>query len=90
MKVEIEIPDEEIEVAVFQHVTRRLSDQIFSELGNTYEREFRKFMKDTLRDILRERSDEIVERSLPYVGGYIGKKGVKKLVDKLEKGGDEA
>jgi len=89
MKFEIEIPDEKIKAEVFRLVTQELADKIFSEVHNPYEHIFRKMMKETLRDLLRERADEIIDRCIPYATEYIGKKGVKKLVDTLGKGSGE-
>jgi len=89
MKFEIEIPDEKIEAEVFRLVTQELADKIFSEVCNYHERVFRREMKETLRDLLRERADEIIDRCIPYTAEYIGKKGVKKLVDTLGKGSGE-
>lgn len=44
-------------------------------------------LKDGVNSILKERSDEIVERCIPGASEYIGKNGVKKLVDMIGKSG---
>lgn len=85
MKITIEIPDEEIRKEVFELLTRRLADQIFTDRWNSDERAYRRMLKDGVNAVLKERSDEIVDRCIPHAADYIGKKGVKKLVDMIGK-----
>lgn len=89
MKITINIPDEEIKHEVFTLLTNRLAEQIFTDRWNYDERAYRKMLKDGINAVLKERSDEIVERCIPQATDYIGKKGVKKLVDMIAKDGTE-
>ena len=89
MKITIEIPDEEIRKEVFGLLTRRLADQIFTDRWNHDERTYRRMLKDGVKAVLNERSDEIFDRCIPQAVDYIGKKGVKKLVDMIGKDGTE-
>ncbi len=85
MKININIPDEEIKQEVFTLLTRRIAEQIFTDRWNYDERAYRKILKDSVNAILKERADEIVDRCIPQASEYIGKKGVKKFVDELGK-----
>ena len=85
MKITIEIPDEEIKQEVFELLTSRLAEQIFTDRWNDDERAYRKMLKDGVNAVLKERADEIIDRCIPQAAEYIGKKGVKKFVDTLGK-----
>ena len=85
VKITFEIPDEEIKQAVFELLTRRLADEIFTDRWNYDERAYRRMLKDGVNAVLKERADEIIDRCIPQAAEYIGKKGVKKFVDSLGK-----
>lgn len=85
MKVIIEIPDEEIRTAVFDLLSNRIANEIFTDRWNYDELEYRRILKNGVNSILKERADEIIERCIPQASEYIGKKGVKKLVDMIDK-----
>lgn len=87
MKITIEIPDEEIKSTVFDLLTKQIANEIFTDRWNSDERAYRRMLKDGLNSILKERADEIVERCIPNASEYIGKRGVKKLVDMIGKAG---
>lgn len=84
MKITIEIPDEEIKQEVFGLLTRRLAEQIFTERWNSDERLYRRMLKEALNAVLKERTDDVVDRCIPQAVAYIGKKGIKKFVDVLK------
>ena len=70
MKITIDIPDD------------RLADQIFnSRYINPDERAYRRILKEGVNAVLKEHTDEILEKCMPQAVDYIGKKGVKKLAD---------
>lgn len=85
MKVTIEILDEEIRTAVFDLLSNRIANEIFTDRWNYDELEYRRILKNGVNSILKERADEIIERCIPQASEYIGKKGVKKLVDMIDK-----
>lgn len=85
MKVIIEIPDEEIRNAVFDLLSNRIANEIFTDRWNYDELEYRRILKNGVNSILKERADEIIERCIPQASEYIGKKGAKKLVDMIDK-----
>lgn len=83
MKITIEIQDDEIKQEVFNLLTRRLADEIFTDRWNYDERSYRRMLKDGVNAILKEHADEVVDRCIPQAAEYIGKKGVKKFVDMM-------
>ena len=88
MKITIEIPDEEIRQEVFRITTQNLADAIFDERWSYDKNIFRRLLKDGVNAVLKERSDEIIDRCIPQASDYIGKKGVKKLVDMISEAAD--
>ncbi len=85
MKITIDIPDEELKKEVFDLLTRRIADNIFTERYTRDRREYADTLRKALTAVLKERANEIVERCIPRAAEYIGKKGVKKFVDELGK-----
>lgn len=85
MKITVEIQDDEIKQEVFNLLTRRLADEIFTDRWNYDERSYRQMLKDGVNAILKEHADEVVDRCIPQAAEYIGKKGVKKFVDMMGK-----
>lgn len=82
MKITIDISDEEIKQEVFTLLTHRLADQIFnSRYSNPDERAYRRILKEGVNAVLKEHTDEILEKCVPQAVDYIGKKGAKKLAD---------
>lgn len=87
MKITIDIPDD-IKKEVFELLTSRIAENIFTERYSYDKNIFKTFLKDAVNKIVKERADEIVERCIPYASEYIGKKCLKKLVDQLGKTAD--
>lgn len=85
MQITIDIPDEELKKAVFELLTRRLADQIFSDRWNSDEAAYRRMLKNAVNAVMKERADDVVDRCIPQAASYIGKKGVKKFVEELGK-----
>ncbi len=85
MKYTIDIPDEDIETAVFNVLVRQIAESIFTERYTRDRREYADALRKALTAVLKERADEIVDRCIPRAAEYIGKKGVKKFVDELGK-----
>ncbi len=88
MKITVDIPDEDIKKEVFDILTHRIADSIFTERYTRDRREYADALRKALTAVLKEHADEIVERCIPRAAEYIGKKGVKKFVDELGKKGD--
>ena len=83
MKVTIDISDEEINQAVQELLVRRLADQIFSERNSFDKHGYQRMLKEAVKDLLAGHVDEVTDRAVVYAADYIGKKGVKKIVEKL-------
>ncbi len=86
MKITIEIPDVEIKKEVFRLVTQKIADSLFGGRWDYDHNLYHRMLKEGVNAVLKERSDEIVDRCIPQAADYIGKKGVKKLVDMIGKG----
>lgn len=85
MKITIEIPDEEIRDEVFKILTNRLAHAMFEEKFDPFSRQYKAAVRDCVRETIKENIDAIVDRAIPHASDYIGKKGVKKLVDMIGK-----
>ena len=83
MKVTIDIPDEDINQAVQALLVQRLADQLFGERNNYDKHGYQRMLKAAVKDVLADRVDEVVDRAVTYAADYIGKKGVKKIVEKF-------
>lgn len=80
MKIEFDYPEEMLKAEVFGIVTRRMADKIYDEDHGSFDRvEYRKALKDAVKTVVQEHSDDIVERSIPKVAEYAGKKVIRKL-----------
>lgn len=85
MKITIDIPDEDIKKEVFDILTRRLADNIFTERYSYDKNIFERIMRNSLNKIMKEKADDIIEMCIPRASEYIGKKGVKKFLDQIGK-----
>ena len=88
MKITIEIPDEEIRQEVFNLLTSRLANEIFTERWGRDERTYKKELADAVKAAVREHEDELLERAIPRAAEYMGSRGLKKLVAKITEGGE--
>lgn len=87
MTFTIDIPDDWLREEVTKLVTQRLADEVFDRTLGGYNRNvFQGIAKQAVNDLLSSRADEIVDRCIPQAASYIGRKGVAKFVDKMEKG----
>lgn len=81
MKIEVMIPEEEIEQAVAELITQRLAKQMFEQYGGGYI--FRRDIKAEIRSLLRERMDEITDKAVDAAAASMERKGTKKLLEKI-------
>jgi len=86
MKITIEIDEDEIRKAVVDLVIDRVADTVEHEIFtdghySTMRKLYRDGVQDQTRALLKDHLDDIVSRAVDYAGTYIGKKGLKKMID---------
>ena len=86
MKMTIDIPEEEINQTVQTLFVRRMAEQLFNERDSYDQRSYRRMLKEAVKEALADHIDEVVDRAVVYAADYIGKKGVKKFLEKLGEG----
>lgn len=82
MKIELEIPDEELE----QAITKILSEKLSHDLLNGYYggHVYRKEIKEIVREIIKSDIDNLSERAVQAASKSIENRAVKKLLNQLE------
>lgn len=86
MKITIEIDDREIAEAVKDTVIRNAVESVEENLyrdeyGNYNRRIYHEAIKEAVRETIKKNAGDIIDRGTAYAGEYIGKKGLKKLID---------
>ena len=82
MKIEIEIPDEEIREAARAIVAERIANKmIHSEYGEG--RFYRNTIKEIVRECIRGDIENLSDHSVTAAAKSIENRAVKKLIDKL-------
>lgn len=86
MKITIDIDDEEIRKAVVDLVIDRVAETVEHEIFtdghySVMRRLYREGVQDQTRQLIKQNLDDIVNRAVEYAGTYIGKKGLKKMID---------
>ena len=85
MKITIEIPDEDIQREVFALLVTRVAEQIFTNRWNPDERRYKELLKEAVHTAVRSNEDKLLERAIPIAGEYMGKRGLKKLMEEVTK-----
>ena len=83
MKMTIDISDEEITREVQRVLVQKLAEQIFESRNSFDKHGYQRMLKEAVKDLLAGHVDEVTDRAVVYAADYIGKKGVKKIVEKL-------
>lgn len=86
MKITIEIDEEQIRQIVKELVIRNavstVEKKLFTdEYGYMDRRIYKEGIAGAVRDAVKAHSDDIIDRAVKYAGEYIGKKGLKKMID---------
>lgn len=81
MKFQIEISDEEVK----EMAKRLLADKLVQGIdsGHGFGWTYRKDVKEVVRDVLKERMDDLSNRAVQAASKSIENRAVKKLLDKL-------
>jgi len=84
MKFTIEIDEKELEKRVLEMLVRNATQDVEEMLnGNGYHhrRDYTEAIKDAVRETVKKNADDIINRAVDAGGLYIGKKGLKKMID---------
>lgn len=89
MKIEIEIPDEELREAVKYALVRNAVEQIETDLWekswgtSRYMRMYDKAITEGIRSLLKEHIEDLSNRAVKAAAKSIHNKGIKKLLTEL-------
>lgn len=85
MQIKIEIDEKELNKQVMEIIIRNAVEDIYKNVyGEGYARSkhvYVEAIKDAVRETVKKHGDEIVSKAVEYGGNYIGKKGLKKMID---------
>lgn len=84
MKFTIEVDEKELENRVLDLLVRNAAQDVEESLfgnGYHYKRTYAEAIKDAVREVVRKNSEDIINRAVEAGSVYIGKKGLKKMVD---------
>ena len=83
MKVVLEISDEEITREAQQILVQKLAEQIFEQRNSFDKHGYQRAIKEAVKELLADRVDEVADRAAAYTAEYIGKRGLRKILEKL-------
>lgn len=85
MIINLEIDDKEIMDEVMALVIKRavenIEQDIYGGRGSYSKHVYVDAIKDAVRETVKKNADDIISRAVEYGGTYIGKKGLKKMIN---------
>ena len=81
MKVEIEIPEEELKAIVMDKLSERIAQLMYSGWHEGYV--YRKEIKDVVREFIKKDIDNLSERAVTAAAKSIENRSLKKIADSL-------
>lgn len=86
MKIMVEVDEKVIEEEVMRiivyNAVNTIEDKLYhDEYGNYNRRVYSDAIKGAVRDAVKKNAEDIINRASEYAGTYIGKKGLKKMID---------
>lgn len=85
VKIMIDIDLQEIAQAVkelvIRNAVRNIEEDIYGVRGTYSKHVYVDAIKDAVRDTVKKNADDIINRAVDAGGLYIGKKGLKKMID---------
>ena len=85
MKITIDIDEQEIAQAVkelvIKNAVRNIEEDIYGGRGTYSKHVYVDAIKDAVRETVKKNADDIINRAVDAGGLYIGKKGLKKMID---------
>ena len=89
MKIEIELPDEEIFEMAKQIAAKHIADTMIErEYGGSYA--YRKTIKEIVREVIRSDIDTLSDRAVKAAAKSIENRAVKKMMDKMMEVSEDA
>ena len=86
MKITIEIDEqeimEEVKAVVVRNAVKYVEEKLYkTEYANYDRRIYHEGIKEAVRETVKKNAENILDRAVNYAGEYIGKKGLKKMID---------
>lgn len=86
MKVTIEIDEheimEEVKAVVVRNAVKKVEEDLYHDpYGNINRRVYKDGISEAVRETVKKNYNDIMNRAVDYAGEYIGKKGLKKMID---------
>lgn len=85
MKITIDIDEQEVAEAVKELVIKNAVESIEKDIyggrGSYSKHIYVDAIKDAVRETVKKHADDIINRAVDAGGLYIGKKGLKKMID---------
>ena len=83
MKIEIEIPDEELKDKALEKLSDRIAQSMYNSWREGYV--YRKEIKEVVREIIKADIDNLSERAVTAAAKSIENRSLKKIADSLIK-----
>lgn len=83
MKIEIEIPDEELKAMVEEKLSDRIAHHMYSGWNEGYV--YRKEIKEIVREVIKADIDNLSDRAVTAAAKSIENRSLKKIADSLVK-----
>lgn len=85
MKITIEVDEkeiaEEVKALIIQNSVANIESDIYGGRGSYSKHVYVDAIKDAVRETVKKHADDIINRAVDAGGLYIGKKGLKKMID---------
>lgn len=85
MKITIDIDEREVAEAVkeliIKNAVKDIENDIYGGRGYYSKQVYVDAIKDAVRETVKKHTDDIINRAVDAGGLYIGKKGLKKMID---------
>lgn len=86
MKIEIEIPDEELKSMTMEKLSERIATHMYNGWHEGYV--YRKEIKEVVREFIKGDIDNLSERAVNAAAKSIENRSLKKIADSLVKAND--
>lgn len=83
MKIEIEIPDEELNAMVYEKLSERIAQNMYHGWHEGYV--YKKEIKEVVREFIKADIDNLSERAVLAAAKSIENRSLKKIADSLVK-----
>lgn len=86
MKITIEIDEkeiaEEVKAMITSDAVKKIEEDLYHDpYGNINRRMYKDGISDAVREEVKKHCDDIINRAVDAAAQYIGKKGLKKMID---------